>query len=109
MFNCFRKILKIVTTVLSTGPNSSPILNGRLKIIFKAKLIIDGKHVEILELPSPFLCALIQENCGPDINNTEKNKYEKDLEVEVEEYFDISDDAEEDFDIGDIEKDPKKL
>ena len=83
---------------MSTPPKPSPIPDGWLEILLKAKLIIDEKHVDIFKLPP----ELIEENYDPDINDTEKNKEDRDLEVEVEEDFDIIDKVEEYFDNGDV-------
>lgn len=67
-------------------------------MLLKAKLITDEKHVDIFKLPP----ELIEENYDSDINDTEKNKEDRDLEVEVEEDFDIIDKVEEYFDNGDV-------
>ena len=55
--------------------------------MLKAKLIIDEKHGDILK----HLRELIEENYDADINNTEKKEEEGDIEVEIEEEFDIAD------------------
>ena len=55
--------------------------------MLKAKLIIDEKHGDILK----HLRELIEENYDADINNTEKKEEEGDIEVKIEEEFDIAD------------------
>ena len=55
--------------------------------MLKAKLIIDEKHGDILK----HLRELIEENYDVDINNTEKKEEEGDIEVKIEEEFDIAD------------------
>ena len=55
--------------------------------MLKAKLIIDEKHGDILK----HLRELIEENYDADINDTEKKEEEGDIEVEIEEEFDIAD------------------
>ena len=66
--------------------------------MLKAKLIVKEKHGDILKQ----LRDRIEENCNPDISNTEKNEEDGDLEHEVQEDFDINDKTEGDFDIGDV-------
>ena len=66
--------------------------------MLKAKLIIKEKHGDILKQ----LRDRIEENCNPDISNTEKNEEDGDLEHEVQEDFAINDKTEGDFDIGDV-------
>ena len=66
--------------------------------MLKAKLIIKEKHGDILKQ----LRDRIEENCNPDISNTEKNEEDGDLEHEVQEDFAINDKTEGNFDIGDV-------
>ena len=63
-------------TVLSTPPKPSPIPSGGLETMLKPKLFIDQKHGDILK----HLRELIDEYCDQDINDTEKNQGDGDLE-----------------------------
>ena len=74
-------------TTLSTRSKPSPFRSRGLEIMLKAKLIIDEKHGDILK----HLRELIEENYDADINDTEKKEEEGDIEVEIEEEFDIAD------------------
>ena len=59
----------IEAIVLSTQPKPSPIQNGGLKIVVKAKLIIDEKYGDISKHPR----EIIGKNYVADISNTKKN------------------------------------